>query len=117
MYSLKDKQKQLSRHTIDIVKLCGNCLQKVSPGSKLILFGSYACGNADSESDLDLLILTNGILTGERKRQIQDMLYEISLANDIVVSTIIKSSSAWQLPISKAMPIYKNIQEEGIAII
>ncbi|PKL46135.1 MAG: hypothetical protein CVV39_07600 [Planctomycetes bacterium HGW-Planctomycetes-1] len=116
MYRLKDKEKQLKSHILDVLAQCRDALNRVSAGAKLVLYGSYAAGLATRESDLDLLILVADKLTAEKKKQIRDCLYEISLENDIVISALIKSSSAWEMPITKATPIYNNIQHYGIAI-
>jgi predicted nucleotidyltransferase len=116
MYRLKEKEKQLKPQILSILAECRGVLHKISSGAKLVLYGSYAKDTAGPESDLDLLILIDGQLTTQKKRQIQDALYEISLKNDIVISTIIKSSSVWELPITKATPIYNNIQRYGIAV-
>jgi predicted nucleotidyltransferase len=116
MYRLKDKEKQLNPHILSILTQCKDVLLKIDSGIKLVLYGSYATGSAGSESDLDLLILLDGQLTLQKKKQIRDVLYEISLENDIVISAIIKSVSVWKLPITKAMPLYNNIQHCGVAI-
>ncbi len=44
----------ISSHTIDEVK---NCLIKLYKPTEIYLFGSYAWGNPDEESDLDLLVV------------------------------------------------------------
>ena len=116
MYRLKEKQKELNPNILSILSECQNTLHRISAGARLVLYGSYAKGSAGNESDLDLLILIGGQLTIQKKRQIQDALYEISLKNDVVISTIIKSASAWELPITKATPIYNNIQRYGITV-
>lgn len=117
MYRLKEKEKQLEPQILNVLAECRNALHRIDSGSKLVLYGSYATDSASSESDLDLLVLIEEQLTTQKKRQILDLLYEISLKNDIVISAIIKSSSAWELPITKATPIYNNIQRYGIAIV
>ncbi len=116
MYRLKEKQKELNPNILSILSECLNVLYKIDLGARLVLYGSYATGSAGPESDIDLLILIDGQLTIQKKRQIQDALYEISLKNDIVISAIIKSSSVWELPMTKATPIYNNIQRYGIAV-
>ena len=116
MLELKDKQKDLNPRILGILSLCRDALQKNKIDAKIVLYGSYAAGLATRDSDLDLLILVADKLTAEKKKQIRDCLYEISLENDIVISALIKSSSAWETPITKATPIYNNIQHYGIAI-
>ncbi len=55
---------------------------------KIILFGSYATGNATFDSDVDLLIILNTELRGaERIRLISKLIYPRLLPLDIVVKT------------------------------
>ncbi|MBC8182411.1 nucleotidyltransferase domain-containing protein [candidate division KSB1 bacterium] len=55
---------------------------------KIILFGSYATGNATFDSDVDLLIILNTKLRGaERIRLISKLIYPRLLPLDIVVKT------------------------------
>ncbi|MGA2915770.1 MAG: nucleotidyltransferase domain-containing protein [Sedimentisphaerales bacterium] len=116
MYRLKEKQKDLSPHILSILSECQTALNEIETGAKLVLYGSYARGSAGPESDLDLLILLDQELTIQKKKQIRDLLYEISLKNDVVISAIIKSTSTWDMPITKATPLYNNIQRFGVAI-
>ena len=55
---------------------------------KIILFGSYASGNATEDSDLDLLIIQKTELPkGERKMPIKNMLRSFEFPMDILVYT------------------------------
>jgi|SRR6185436_15774882 len=63
----------------------------------LLLFGSYARGEADEGSDVDLLLLLDG--TVETAREIvrsSDVCWPLSLANDIVLSVMPVSFQAYQ---------------------
>lgn len=52
-----------------------------------MLYGSQAQGEASSESDYDLLVLTSAPLAAETIRQIHDALYELKLNYGVVIST------------------------------
>ena len=81
-----------------------------------MLYGSQARNQAGPESDIDLLVLLNEDVTAANKRIIRDMLYDISLAEDSVISTIVRSYDTWNTPISKATLLYRIIQQEGIQV-
>ena len=69
-----------------IEKTVALLLKASPPGTKVILFGSYARGNADDRSDLDLLVIEPKIEspTDEMVR-LNDLLGELGVAADVVV--------------------------------
>ncbi len=86
------------------------------PSAEIILYGSHARGQAQAESDVDLLVLLDEEVLAETKRHIHDLLYDIALAEDVVISSIIVSNRKWNLPLSQATPLYQIIQKEGIKV-
>jgi hypothetical protein len=63
-----------------------------------------------------LLVLLNQQVTSEITRSIRDMLYEIGLQNDLVVSVIVRSLDTWNSPIWQATSLHKEIDREGIEV-
>lgn len=51
-------------YTIDEIKKILNKVLKNTKVNKAILFGSYAKGNADNDSDIDLLVDSNNTIVG-----------------------------------------------------
>ena len=86
---------------------------------KIILYGSYARGDYDKSSDIDIMILTdlndNEIL--EYREKILDYAYDIEWNNnfDIVVSSLIKNIDKYNKR-TAVIPFYMNIQKEGVII-
>lgn len=116
MRKLAEKEGLLKPRIKQIVLACRDAIRANYSTARIVLYGSYARGQAGSESDLDLLVLLNEDVTPAKKRIIRDMLYEISLAADVVISTIIRSYDVWHSPISQATPFYKAVQREGIQV-
>lgn len=87
---------------------------------KIILYGSYARGDYDKSSDIDIMILTdlndNEIL--EYREKILDYAYDIEWNNnfDIVVSPLIKNIDKYNKRID-VIPFYMNIQKEGVVLV
>lgn len=116
MHNLAEKEATLDRHVKSVVLACCNAIRTDFPTATIVLYGSYARGQAGSESDVDLLVLLDEDVTPANKRTIRDTLYEIGLAADLVISTIIRSYDAWNSPISQATPFYRVVHQEGIQV-
>lgn len=89
-------------------------------GNKLdsiILFGSYARGDYDEESDIDILILADisseelANYRGHIDTLCGDLLWEYG----VVVSAIEKDVETYN-KYSSILPFYKNIEQEGVKI-
>jgi len=116
MYSLAEKGKILNTHTKDVLLRCRDAVNSNYPNAQIILYGSTARGKAQPDSDIDILVLLDEQVPSQEKRHIHDLLYDIALAEDVVISVIIKEVDKWNLPVSKAAPLYQNIQKEGIKV-
>jgi predicted nucleotidyltransferase len=84
---------------------------KIDKDAAIILFGSRARGDYGSDADWDFLILLNHPITVEVEASIRNKIYDIELATDEVITSIIEQKSVWK-KYEKAL-IYKNIQSQG----
>jgi len=116
VHNLGEKEKLLQSHIKKTLLACRDVICANFPTARIVLYGSYARGQAGADSDVDLLVLLNEDVTAVKKRIIHDMLFEIGLAADLVISAIIRSYDAWNSPISQATPFYKVVQQEGIQV-
>lgn len=86
---------------------------KVMPVSDAYLYGSYARGDFDSESDVDIILVSP--LSRDRiwpiRRQVSKIANEISTRHDVSVSVCIRSKDQF-LP--QTVPYYRNVIREGI---
>ena len=79
------------------------------------LFGSKSRGDADPDSDVDIMIeLVNR--TPEIESEIDDITFEINLRNDSFITTIVFGQNELEHGPMKESPIYKIIRKEGIPI-
>lgn len=118
MYQLNEKTDLLNVNTLNALTACSKMLKMKYPnaGAELILFGSHVKGSADPESDIDLLVLVNDDVNSDWEKEIHDSIYEISLDYDVVMSAIILSKQRWDSPTSKILPLYQNIESEGVRV-
>lgn len=95
----------------ELIKLFGGKIERI------ILYGSYARGDFNLESDVDIMILLNcdqKEIT-ERRKEISRIASRIGLKNDIMVSLIARNSDDYENNM-KYQPFYQNIEKEGVSI-
>ncbi|MEK7792919.1 MAG: nucleotidyltransferase domain-containing protein [Candidatus Hydrogenedentota bacterium] len=91
-------------------------VREFDPEAEVILYGSRARGDAEPDSDWDFLVLVKHTLSFDEERALSRRIYDLELQSDQVFSSIIRTKSEWQGPLSKAMPFHKNVEREGIAV-
>jgi len=80
----------------------------------LILFGSYARGEAHLNSDIDVLVLLNQMQSPYAEiRKMGEIKYNFLERYEMVISTIPTSRERYE---NIEMPLYRNIKQEGIMI-
>jgi len=99
-----------------ILKRCKAVLCDIVPNAELILYGSSARGKIDHESDIDILVLVNTLVEWNLTDTIRNAIYDISLEENVVISTIIREKSLWMSPDYCLLPLYQNINREGVMV-
>ena len=82
--------------------------------NSVILYGSYARGDFDSESDIDIMIIAD-ILPEEINQytsQLRDRIYQFELEADCVISLCVVSKSVFER-FKNIVPFYQNVLKEG----
>ena len=84
---------------------------------KIILYGSYARGDYNNSSDVDIMILTtlNNNQIEEYREAISEVIFDIQIEKDIYISPIIKNIDNYNLRIG-FIPFYMNVQKEGVEL-
>lgn len=86
---------------------------------QIILYGSYARGDYNKSSDIDIMILTD--LSDEEitkyRDKIWDYAYDIEFSNnfDVTLSPLIKNVDKFNYWL-EALPFYMNVQKEGVVL-
>ena len=89
-------------------------------GSKLlnvVLYGSYARGDFDSESDIDVMALVEMSKTELQKyrRIVSDLANNIDLKYNVLLSIKLQDNESF-VKYQNALPFYQNVIKEGVAV-
>lgn len=84
---------------------------------KVILFGSYARGDFDAESDIDVMLLVNEDEAELNKYAdtLSNLLVLIDLKYDVLIADIVQDYSKFNKFIN-VLPFYQHVQNEGVVI-
>ncbi len=104
--NIKKILRELKKGLIDIY---GDQLKAV------YLFGSFARGEGKlPDSDIDVMIVLKGEFDYWKMDKLSaELVADLSLANDVVISTKLASESKYA---ESKMPLYINVREEGVLV-
>lgn len=101
-------QNLLNLYVKDIKKIYGSSLKYV------ILYGSYARGDFDADSDIDIMILVN-MSDEEISRkgpELSDITFDYNYNHDVEIMPIVKNVDHFNKWL-RAYPFYNNVKTEG----
>ena len=125
---LGDKRMNKKDNVLQIPKEIAGIIQEFNKGvneilgnrvKKVILYGSYARGDYNESSDIDIMILTD--LMDEEiikfRDKILDYTYDLEWDNNFnfMLSPLIKNIDKFNYWL-EAMPFYRNIEKEGVIL-
>ena len=92
----------------DIVRRIAEVVHRIAPDAKTILYGSEARGDAQVDSDIDLLILLDG-----DQLEITRHLYEVEVETGVIISPMVVLRRVWE---RITTPFSINVMKEGIVL-
>jgi predicted nucleotidyltransferase len=83
----------------------------------IILYGSYARGDYDEESDIDIMVLVtlNGDELKKVEKKVSEIAWDIGIEHNVLVTAFVYNRDLFneRLPIS---PFYRNVMSEGVQL-
>lgn len=85
---------------------------------KIILYGSYARGTNDEQSDVDVVAIVDGERPELQKklRKVWDIVNDLELRYETVLSPTVIPYEEFQ-QFKEIIPYYRNIEKEGVEIV
>jgi len=108
--AMKMEQALLQKYVARVKDRCGSKLDRV------ILFGSYARGDAHVDSDIDIMILLS-VPQDEIhvwERPLNDDAYDFNMQYDIDIEPVVVSCDHFRY--WTAAPFYQNVLSEGVVL-
>ncbi len=79
-----------------------------------LLYGSAARGEAEHESDLDLMIVLSDPISRLKRHEITDIVFEVNLQFGTNFSTLVIDQKSWESGLISVLPLREEIMREGI---
>lgn len=94
-----------------VEEVLGNRLRKI------ILYGSYARGDYNRSSDIDIMILTDldNAEIEQYRNTISDIAFDMELETGFIISPLIKNIEKYNDRID-VIPFYMNVNKEGVIL-
>ena len=82
---------------------------------KVIIFGSYARGDYDNESDIDILALIRDEELKKYDNEIIDFEVDLTVKFGILPSILLRNTTYYNEN-KEIIPFYRNVEKEGVEI-
>lgn len=106
----------LSTNQLAAMRLIKNRVMDLFDVVEFVLFGSAARGEADEESDLDLMIVVSKPLSRARRHEITDIVFEVNLEFGTNFSTLVVDQESWKTGMMSVLPVKDEITRDGIRL-
>ena len=85
---------------------------------KIILYGSYARGDFNADSDIDMVAIVDGErrLLQEQLKKVWDVSSDLELKYETIVSPAVIPYKEY-MQFQEDIPYYRNIKQEGVEIV
>lgn len=100
----------------DLLNRIKRAVDQVDSTAEVILYGSYARGDYNEQSDMDLVILIDQEeITWADQKRIKYPLYDIEFETGVIISPMVLSKKEWENKRHQT-PFRENVRQEGQVI-
>lgn len=99
----------------EIIKKFKRLLAKKIRVDRIVLFGSRARGDADPDSDMDILVIVDSP-TEEIEEHISACAWEAGFEHGIVIVTVVYGKQEWEHGPERFSLLARAIEKEGVSI-
>lgn len=99
-----------------VLARCREEVKSIDPSADIVLYGSRAQGDADPDSDHDILIVTDGPATIADEDHFRRSIYPIELETGAVLTIILVARYDWNSSLYDSMPFCRNNKREGVLL-
>lgn len=84
---------------------------------RVVVYGSYARGDYQKNSDIDIMILVDASDDEIKKKfnSVCDLAFDYELEYGVVISPLVKNEVHF-MKWSETLPFYRNVKQEGVTI-
>ncbi len=91
-------------------------IREFLPKAEVLLYGSVARGTQDAESDYDILVLTDSLLSHREQNEIRGAVFDWSIERDIVISMLFRSKDEWNSALAQVSPFHQEVEKDALAL-
>ncbi len=101
---------------LEIINRLKSLLQDRVKLDRIILFGSRARGDAEPDSDMDVLVILDEPVSQQSHEEVSDAAWEAGFDAGIVVVPVVVSRDRWENGPDGASLLAMAVREEGLQI-
>lgn len=99
----------------EIIRRIRQTVNQVDDKAEVVLYGSRARGDQRTDSDWDILVLTDYPMDLTKERALRYPLYDLAIELEEDISVFVYSKNDWHTR-QRITPFYENVSQEGILL-
>jgi predicted nucleotidyltransferase len=106
----------MNTRDIEIMRRFKEDLVRSLPVRAVYVIGSRARGDADMESDLDVVVVIDGEMNRRIRNFISECAWEAGFESGVIVVPVVYSQSEWEFESRGRSLLVRAVEREGIAV-